>query len=134
MKSTPINRFLGLFLLLVCCFTTPLIAQPLISSLEKPTTSKQQRDTPKNYIAKVMMHDDLTIYYIMPTKEVMGYDEQGDLMLIGYQQAPPKGRTEFKYMLTILDPAIMYAVDYYGHVWQKRHPFKEIVGVVETKK
>lgn len=129
MKSIRLN----IFLLLLCLSTTTILAQEVQHTVVENSAIKQQKEAPRNYIATVHMYDDLTTYYIMPSKEIMGHDDQGDLMLIGYQQNPPKGRTEFKYMITILDPSITYAVDYYGHVWQKRYPFQEIVGTIKTK-
>lgn len=77
------------------------------------------------YNKHYVMHDDVTHYFLMPTGKVI--DQNGQE--VGYKTAPPKGREdEFVFMLKMSSIGITYAVDQYGHVWQNKRPFKEIVG------
>lgn len=98
-----------------------------------PSHIKAQNDvvvqpltTPADFEYKCTMHDNNSVYYVMPDKTVRNSNND----IIGKTELPPRGREkEFTYMITL--PEITYAVDQYGNVWAARYPFKEIVGKTE---
>ena len=56
------------------------------------TTSYSQqlsnRITPQDYLAKIEMYDNYTVYFVMPGNKVMGYDVNGTLMDVGEVEKP----------------------------------------------
>jgi len=108
--------------------TTIQQQQQVIQQSSAITSTSTLKAEPTNYIYKCEMYDG-RIFYVMPNDNIMGYNTNNELKHLGYKEKPPRGREkEFAYMVTILEPYITYAVDSEGHVWQKKYPFKEIVG------
>lgn len=95
-----------------------------------------ERTTTDGWVYKCNMYDNVTVYYVMPNDEILQTTTEGNIHLVGFKERPPMGREkEFSYMLSVVtDPAITYAVDQYGHVWQRKYPYQEIVGQIESSK
>lgn len=88
------------------------------------------RSTTDGYAYKCELYDNVTVFYVMPNDEILQIQPDGGILLVGFKDRPPLGReTEFAYMLSVVtEPPITYAVDKQGHIWQKKYPYKEIVG------
>ena len=82
--------------------------------------------SPENYLYKCKMHDELTIYYLMPNDDILIYDIGNEFKKVGTKVLSPYGWTNFIFMLKLAD--ITYAVDKDGFIWQQKYPFREIVG------
>lgn len=109
-------------------FLTVLIL--LCWSYDDYAQSAQQRQQhgPSNYKSRIDMYDDISTYFILPNDEVMQSDGNGGFVLVGYKEPTPKGRSELLFIFTILQTAITYGVDRYGHVWRDYGDYREIVG------
>ncbi|OWY25113.1 hypothetical protein C7N43_35465 [Sphingobacteriales bacterium UPWRP_1] len=96
----------------------------------KMLAESSERTTTDGWLYKCNMYDDVTVYYVMPNDEILQTDANGKIRLVGFKDRPPLGREkEFSYMISIVtEPPVTYAVDRYGHVWQRKYPYQEIVG------
>ncbi len=102
---------------MLCAFSFNAKAQENYGITEK---------SPENYLYQCRMHDELTIYYVMPNDDVLIYDIGNEFKKVGIKVLSPYGWTNFQFMLKLAD--ITYAVDNDGFIWQQKYPFREIVG------
>lgn len=100
----------------------------------KMLSESSERTTTAGWLYKCNMYDEVTVYYVMPNDEILQTDANGKIHLVGFKDRPPLGREkEFSYMISIVtEPVVTYAVDRYGHVWQRKYPYQEIVGQTES--
>ncbi|MEZ4887547.1 MAG: hypothetical protein R3E32_22635 [Chitinophagales bacterium] len=118
------NLFCGLFFVLFSFsfFSFNASAQEHYGITEK---------APENYVYECRMHDDLTIYYVMPNDDILIYDIGNEFKKVGTKVLSPYGWINFVFMLKLAD--ITYAVDKDGFIWQNKPPFREIVGQATKK-
>jgi len=120
-------------LLVFCaCYAINAYAQVGQNNTLNNAVQFEPEPAPDNYVAKCVMHDNITVYYLMADGSVLE-TVNGNFMPVGQKERPPMGRTEFAYMLRINTTGITYAVDKQGHVWQRIYPYQEIVGRMEAR-
>jgi len=93
-----------------------------------------ENPAPADYAYKCVMNDEFTTFYLLADGGIVKTDHNGETTLVGQKMERPAGRTEFQFMLQIYETGIVYAVDNEGHIWQKKHPFKVIVGQATAKR
>lgn len=105
-----------------CCVSVAVFAQAeqQQENYEQPVSTNH---APADYAYKCVFNETSTQYFILPNDEVT--DATG--AKVGHKVEPPMGReTEFAFMVML--PHVTYAVDHDYHIWQKKYPFKVIVG------
>ena len=114
---------------LTCLFFINANAQ----SVQQESYNNQEavQQTPADYVYKCTMNENGKQFFVLANDDIMGYDANGQLVKLGSKVPPPSGRYEFMFMLQFVD--ITYAVDPDGHIWQKKYPFREIVGRLVKK-
>lgn len=88
---------------------------------------------PSGYLKKIVMYDEVTVYFIMPNNEILGYQSNNGFIKVGNTKRPPLGRESEFEVMAVIDGVRTYAIDRQGFVWQQVYPYKEIVGSIQTK-
>ena len=124
--------FSKIVLLVLFAFASVGLNAQTQSIIESYVNKQGSTIDPPNYAYKCAMYDG-RVFFVMPKGSIVHAADKGGFETIGERVAPPKGREEFQFMLTLTETQITYAVDKHGYIWQSSYPFREIVGLASKR-